>query len=117
MQIKELQAKTGNVDIVVEIVEKGDVREFEKFGKPGKVCTARVKDETGETSLTLWNDEVEKVKVGDKVHIENGWVGEWQGELQLSAGKFGKIEVVGKGDTPAEQPKEEEPSYVEEEVN
>jgi len=123
MQIKDLKAKTGNVEIEVEVVEKTEPREFSKFGKQGKVCNARVKDETGEVTLTLWNDDVDKVNVGDKVKIDNGWVSEWQGELQLSTGKFGKMEVVGKGNASAapaetsEEPAEETPSEtVEEEV-
>ncbi|MBT3304014.1 DNA-binding protein [Candidatus Woesearchaeota archaeon] len=124
MEIKDLKAKTGNVDVVVEVAEKAEAREFEKFGKSGKVCNATVKDSTGTVTLTLWNEDVDKVNVGDKIHIENGWVGEWQGELQLSTGKFGKLEVVS-GDTPAteaaptESPDEAEEtpeSSVEEEV-
>jgi replication factor A1 len=99
MAIKDLQARQGNVNLEMEIVEKGDVREFEKFGKKGKVCNAVAKDDSGSIKLTLWNEDIDKVSVGDKVKIENGWVGEWQGELQLSTGKFGKLEVVGKGDS------------------
>jgi len=95
MQIKELKPKQGNVDLIVQIVEKQAVREFQKFGKPGRVCNAKVKDESGEVTLTLWNEDIDKVKVGDQIHITNGWVGEWQGELQLSTGRFGKLEVVG----------------------
>jgi len=95
MQIKELKAKQGNVDLIVQIVEKQSVREFQKFGKPGRVCNAKVKDESGEVTLTLWNEDIDKVKVGDQIHITNGWVGDWQGELQLSTGRFGKLEVVG----------------------
>ncbi len=115
MEIKDLKAKTGNVDVVVEVAEKAEAREFEKFGKSGKVCNATVKDATGTVTLTLWNDDVDKVNVGDKIHIENGWVGEWQGELQLSTGKFGKLEVVS-GDTPASKvsAKEEAPTESEE---
>lgn len=95
MAVKDLEARQGNVDLVLEIVEKAEPREFEKFGKTGKVCNCKGKDETGTVTMTLWNEDVDKVKVGDKVHITNGWVGEWQGELQLSTGKFGKLEVVG----------------------
>ena len=108
MAIKDLEPRQGKVDIVVEVVEKGDVREFEKFGRTGRVCNAKVKDETGEISLTLWNEQVDQVNVGDKVHITNGYVGEFQGEKQLTTGKFGKLEVVGKGaEAPAEEPKTE----------
>ena len=80
--------------MILEIVEKGDIREFEKFGNVGKVCNCKGKDDTGTISITLWNEDIDKVNQGNKVHIKNGWVGEWQGELQLSTGKFGSIEVV-----------------------
>ena len=98
MQIKDLKPKQGNVDIIVDIVDVGDPREFQKFGKPGKVATAIAKDETGDIKLTLWNEDIEKVKDGDKVHLTNGYVNEWQGEMQLTTGRMGKLEVVGKVD-------------------
>ena len=98
MQIKDLKPKQGNVDIVVDVVDVGEPREFQKFGKPGKVSTAIAKDETGDIKLTLWNDDIEKVKSGDKVHLTNGYVNEWQGEMQLTTGRLGKLEIVGKSD-------------------
>ncbi|MEA3378308.1 MAG: OB-fold nucleic acid binding domain-containing protein [Nanoarchaeota archaeon] len=94
VKIKELEPRQKNVDIEVEVVEMADVKEFEKFGKPGRVCTAIAKDDTGQIKLTLWNDEIDKVKMGDKVKITNGYVSEFQGDMQLSAGRFGKLEVV-----------------------
>ena len=94
MAIKDLEARQGNVNLTLEIIEKEDVREFEKFGKQGRVCNAVAKDDTGTIKLTLWNEDIDKVNTGDVVKIENGWVGEWQGELQLSTGKFGKLEVT-----------------------
>ena len=95
MAIKDLKIRQGNVDIVVDIVDVGEVREFEKFGRTGKVATAIAKDETGDIKLTLWNENIDKVKPGDKVHVINCYVSEWQGEPQLTTGKLGKIEVVG----------------------
>ncbi len=100
MQIKELKPRQGNADITAEVVEKGDVREFNKFGKTGKVCNAKIQDDSGTISLTLWNEQVDQVKVGDKIHIKNGYVNEWQGELQLTTGKFGSLEVIGSSDNP-----------------
>lgn len=95
MQVKDLQPKQGKVDIVLDIVDIGEPREFEKFGKSGRVANAIAKDETGDIKLTLWNDDVDKIKPGDKVKITNGYVSEWQGEKQLGTGKFGSLEVVG----------------------
>ena len=98
MQIKDLKPRQGNVDVVVDIVDVGDAREFQKFGKPGKVATAIAKDETGDVKLSLWNEDIDRVKAGDKIHITNGYVNEWQGEIQLTTGRMGKLEVVGKSD-------------------
>lgn len=94
MEIKDLQAKQGKVDITVEIASKEEPKEFQKFGMNGKLCNCMAKDDSGEIKLTLWNDQVDQVNVGDKVQITNGYVSEYKGELQLSTGKFGKIEVV-----------------------
>ena len=97
MEIKDVQANQGNIDIVAEVAAKDEERTFEKFGKSGRVANAKIKDATGEIKLTLWNDDVDSVKVGDKIHIQNGWCSEYKGEKQLSSGKFGKIEVVEAG--------------------
>ena len=91
--IKDLQPKQGKVDIEAEVIEVSPVREFNKFGKIGRVANAKIKDESGSITLTLWNEEIDKVKVGSKIKITNGYVSEWQGEKQLSAGKFGQIEI------------------------
>jgi replication factor A1 len=109
MAIKDLQVKQGNVDLVAEVVEIGEVREFSKFGKPGRVANAKIKDETGEIALTLWNDDIDKVKVGDTVKITNGYVNEWQGTPQLTSGRSGKLEVVAnanEGDNSSETSEE-----------
>ena len=98
MEIKDLQARQGHVELIADVVEKTEPRTFEKFGKQGRVCKAKVKDATGTVTLTLWNEDIEKINVGDKIKLSKGYVGEWQGELQLSAGKFGTLEVVGKAE-------------------
>ena len=97
MQIKDLQVRQGNVDITVDVIDVGEPREFEKFGKTGKVATAIIKDETGDCKLSLWNEDTERIKAGDRIHVISGWVSEWQGEKQLTTGRMGKIEIVKEG--------------------
>lgn len=108
MPIKDLQAKQGQVDLIAEVIEKGDIREFEKFGRKGRVCSARVKDGSGEMILSLWNEQIDMVKVGNKIHIINGYVSEWQGEKQLTTGRFGQLEVIEEGETTDETEKTED---------
>jgi len=39
-------------------------------------------------------NEVDQVKPNSKIRITNGFVKEFQGELTVTAGKFGKLEVL-----------------------
>jgi len=95
MKISELTIGQGNVDVEGTIKEVGEIRTFNKFGRQLSVGNAILEDESGTVKLTLWNDDAERFKEGDKVKITNGYVNEFQGEKQLTSGKFGKIEKLG----------------------
>lgn len=101
MKLSELKSGQGKVDITVEVKTLAPARTFNKYGKDITVANATVSDESGEMILSLWNEDIAKVKVGDKVQVSNGYVSEFQGKLQLGAGKFGKLEVVGDKPAPA----------------
>jgi len=94
MKISEVQANSNATLDGVEVVSKGEVREFMRFDKPGRVCNCPIKDGSGEMQLTLWNDEIGLVDAGDTVKITDGWVKEWNGKLQISMGKKGRIEKL-----------------------
>jgi len=103
--INDLQSGQGNVNVEGTISEMGEVRTFNKFGKELRVVNAILKDETGSIKLSLWNDDVVRFKEGDKVKVVNGYVNEFQGENQLTSGKFGKIEMAdGSGAGQSELP-------------
>ncbi|MDP3698814.1 MAG: OB-fold nucleic acid binding domain-containing protein [Nanoarchaeota archaeon] len=97
MNINEIQSNQGNITIEAKIISKEEPRTFSKFGKEGRVCNATVADSTGEIALTLWNDDIDKANVGDTIKLENGWCSEFKDQKQVSAGKFGKLEVVTAG--------------------
>ncbi len=111
-KISELFVRQGSVEVEGTIKEIGEVRSFDKFGRQLKVADAILEDDSGSIKLTLWNDDTDKYKAGDKVKITNGYVGEFQGEKQLTSGKFGKIEKVGKGESITENQPEEEAEEV-----
>jgi replication factor A1 len=94
MKISDLNINTRKVDLKATVVKKEKPRKVTtRFGATN-VANATIEDDTGRFVLVLWGDEVDEVNEGDMVHIENGYVREWNGELQLSAGRFGKISVV-----------------------
>jgi len=94
MKLSELKSGQGKVDVEVKCKSKAEPRQFDKYGKVLRVCNAVVEDESGEIAMTLWNDDIDKVNVGDKLKVTNGYVSEFNGTKQLTSGKFGKLEVV-----------------------
>jgi replication factor A1 len=92
------QAKNMRSGINIEgtVERKGEPRTVDmKSGGTIQVCDAFLIDETGgEIKLTLWGDEVEQVKDGAKVKIENGYTTSFKGEVSLTKGKFGKLEII-----------------------
>jgi len=97
MMAKDLKDKSKVDELVLTIIEKSEPREFQSkwSGASGRVCDAVGQDDNGDTvSLTLWNDDIEKVEINAKVKITNGWASSYKNKLQVSAGKFGKLELI-----------------------
>lgn len=99
MKISDLMAGQGNVEVEGTIIEVGEKRSFNKYGKPLVVSNAILQDDSGTIKLTLWNDDADRFKEGDKIKIVNGYVSEFQGEKQLTSGKFGRIEKLSGGNS------------------
>jgi replication factor A1 len=83
------------VTVEANVVEKGETREVRSRYKDEtyNVADAVVADETGSIKLTLWNEQIDQVDVGNKIKIENGYVTSFKGEIQLNVGKFGTMTV------------------------
>lgn len=94
MNISELKPGSGNIELEGEVTAKDSEREINKYGRKLRVANFTLKDDSGSITLVLWNEEIDKVKEGDKVKIENGYCNEWQGTPQLTLGKFGKLTVL-----------------------
>ena len=93
MKISDLKEGLGRVNIEATISKKDEVRKVNtRFGET-QVANATIEDDTGTFTLVLWGDDAD-IEEGKKVKIENGFVSSFRDELQLSAGKFGKISVV-----------------------
>ncbi len=83
------------VTVEANVVDKGETRQVRSRYKDETydVADVVVADETGSIKLTLWNEQIDQVEVGNKVKIENGYVTSWAGQLQLNVGKFGTMTV------------------------
>lgn len=95
MKIKDLRDGMKRVSVEAKVVEKSDTREVQSRvrNQTYKVADAVIADETGSIKLTLWNEQIDQVNVDDVVKIDNGYVTSFRGEIQLNAGKYGKLTV------------------------
>ena len=95
MNIKDLRNGMKRVTVEANIVEKGEPRQVRSRYKDEtyNVADTVVADETGSIKLTLWNEQIDQVEVGNRIKIENGYVTSFKGEIQLNVGKFGTMTV------------------------
>ena len=95
MKVSEVQPGMMGVRLTAKIEDIGAIRDVRtKFGTQTRVANATISDDSGSMKLTLWGDQIEKVKPGDTVEIGNGLCREWQDEKQLSVSeKRGELKV------------------------
>jgi len=92
--IGDLRDGMKDVDVEGEILEKGiarQVRSRRRRWQTLSVANAGFGDDSGRIVLVLWNEQIKKVKVGDKVRIENGYVSSYRGINQLNVGMAGRL--------------------------
>ena len=98
INIAALKDGMQNVDLLVRVMQIFSPKEFEKNNKRGMLCNLIVADSTGETRLTVWNDDVEKiakkgVKRGSVLLLHNCNAKEFNGRVQTSLAYKGSFEV------------------------
>jgi len=92
MKVKDLQDRGVVDEITLKITEKEEPRAVR--GGSLNVCNATGEDDSGAVTITLWNDDIEKVNTGDIIKITKGWSQTYNDQMQVSSGKFGAIEIV-----------------------
>lgn len=91
MKVNELKDKSVVDELTLKITSKDEPREI---NSGLKVCNLLGEDDTGSVTVTLWNQDIDKVNNGDTIKITKGWAQIYQDKMQVSAGKFGKLEVI-----------------------
>lgn len=94
-KISELNPSSRAVNVLAKLISKSEIRNVAagRDGEPHKVSDAMVGDETGCIYLTLWDDNIEKVKDGDTILIKNGYINLFRGNMRLNVGRYGTLEI------------------------
>lgn len=93
MKINEIKRGMSNISLKAKVIDISEIRSVQtRFGKRN-VADALLEDETGQISMSLWQDQINQVNVGDTISITGAFVTEFRGKLQLNVPKSGKIAV------------------------
>ena len=93
-KISELEADSNFDKIKVVVVKKVSEEKKLKYGKELVLGKFRVKDNSGEITLTLWCSYIKRIKEGNVLIIENGYVRDFMNEKYLTLGKGGVLIVL-----------------------
>ncbi len=94
MKISDLRDGMRKIDVEGEITEISESRTVNlRMGGEARVADAVLNDETGSIKVSLWDDQIDMVKVGAKIKIENGYTNSFRGEIRVNVGRYGTLEV------------------------
>ena len=93
-RIGDLTDGMRGVDVEGEVLEKGmarSVRSRRRRWETLSVANAGLGDDSGRVVLVLWNEQIRRVKEGDRLRVENGYVSSYRGITQLNVGRAGRL--------------------------
>lgn len=92
--VSQVKKMRSGINLRADVKSKGEPRTVNlKTGGTVDVCDAVITDGSEDIKLTLWGDDIKAVNIGDTVVITNGYTNEFKGEVSLTKGKFGKMEI------------------------
>lgn len=93
MKINEIRRGMSGIPIEGKITEKSEPRRVNTRYGPRSVADAKLEDETGAIKLSLWEENIDMVDIGDEVTINGAYVTEFRNEIQLNIPRSGKLEI------------------------
>ena len=95
LQIEALRFGMKGVDVTAKIVEIQPTKPvITRWGSESYVTNVMIEDETGSIKLSLWNKQIDKVRVGDEVELTNCYVSRFAGQPQLRLQRKSTMSVI-----------------------
>lgn len=90
-KINDLNENSKNVNATIKVIEIGETKDIpSRFGDK-RVCEVKVADASGSILLSLWDDQIGKIAVGDTLSVQNGYISIVRNSMRLNIGKYGKM--------------------------
>jgi len=91
VNVNDLTENSKNINITVKVIEIGETKEIQSRTGAKQVCEAKVADKTGTILLSLWDNQIGKIAVGDVISVQNGYISVVRNSMRLNIGKYGKM--------------------------
>ena len=92
--ISQLKYGPQSAPIELLVLRKYPGRKVKSTRWNGLLAAACARDETGAVGLVLWGNQVDRVRTGDVIRIENGWCRMSLGQKIVSTGRTGNLSVI-----------------------
>jgi replication factor A1 len=94
-QIDNLRFGMKGINVTAKIVEIQPTKPvITRWGSESYVTNVMIADETGSIRLSLWNKQIDKVRVGDEVELTNCYVSRFAGQPQLRLQRKSTMSVI-----------------------
>ena len=96
MKIKNINAISKNIDLIVKIIDIEPERKVisKRSGKKFRIADVKVADDSGMMILSAWDDMIDEISPGEFLKIKNAYVNEFRGKLSLNVGNKGSYTII-----------------------
>ncbi len=99
-KISELRYGMKGIDIKVKVIEiPPGINVLTRFGTTACVYNVKIADESGSIRLSLWNNQIDKVNVGDEIELKTCYIFRYRGEPQVRLGRKGTLTTINEKKT------------------
>jgi replication factor A1 len=93
ISIVDLEPSMRNVNTEFKVISVSYPKEIHSRGnnRVQRVADATVGDDSGVVILTLWNEQIDRVRIGETYRLENGYTSLFRGSLRLKIGRHGEL--------------------------
>ena len=94
MKIKEINRGMNGISVEGKITDISEPRRVQTRYGSRSVAEATLEDDTGTIKLSLWEENITAVSIGDEVKISGAYVTEFRNQLQLNMPRSSKLEII-----------------------
>ena len=77
MKISEIRLGMSDITVEGKVTDKSETRKVQTRYRQRSVCDTTLEDETGDIKLSLWEEAINMIDIGDKIRVSGAYVTEF----------------------------------------